>query len=554
MVLIAIVIEIDNHLTVPPGPGSRLLDRKTFPMPNPTPMSSHAARSSLPPAALILILGGLSLRAATLNVGPNLNTTRSTANNAETTIAINPLNSSNLFVDDTVSVQPRYSTDGGATWQASNTSALPATIGDVSAAWDTYGNLFLAQLSSSKVKVMVGLSINGGASFSLLYETSGTQNDQPTVTVGPSPTPGQGSVWICYTDGSGFLVAQGAAVTGLGQVGAFTAAESTLFNGGDFGDIAVGPNGQVIVAYQDNSTTTGPDIIRINVDPDGLGPAGFGPTINATPTQVGGFVTIPAQPRRSIDAEAGLAWDRSGGPHHGRVYLMYTDRPSTTSNDTDIYVRFSDDTGSTWSQPVRVNDDPLGDGKSQFLPKIALDQTTGNIAVSFYDCRNSAANNTAELWAAVSTDGGVTFSPNVKVSAGVSSALVSAINSTGFDFGDYTGLAFNSGTFYPCWADNSDSTGDNPAGAGGNFDTYTARVTVSTPPPRPTLLAPTLSGANFTFSFQTVAGHAYTAQYSDTLPAAAWLPLQMIIGDGTLKSFSTPIANSPHRFFRLSVQ
>jgi len=30
---------------------------------------------------------------------------------------------------------------------------------------------------------------------------------------------------------------------------------------------------------------------------------------------------------------------------------------------------------------VRVNDDPVGNGKSQFLPKIALDQTSGNIAV-----------------------------------------------------------------------------------------------------------------------------------------------------------------------------
>ena len=73
---------------------------------------------------------------------------------------------------------------------------------------------------------------------------------------------------------------------------------------------------------------------------------------------------------------------------------------------------------------MRVNDDPIGNGKSQFLPRIALDQTTGNIAVSFYDCRNSSTNGAAEVWASVSTDGGVTFSSNVKVSKGVSCALV----------------------------------------------------------------------------------------------------------------------------------
>jgi hypothetical protein len=87
-------------------------------------------------------------------------------------------------------------------------------------------------------------------------------------------------------------------------------------------------------------------------------------------------------------------------------------------------VRYSDDNGSTWSGRVRVNDGQVGNGKSQFLPRIALDQSTGNIAVSFYDCRNSVSNNTVELWASVSTDGGQTFLPNFKVSSGVSSALV----------------------------------------------------------------------------------------------------------------------------------
>ena len=29
-----------------------------------------------------------------------------------------------------------------------------------------------------------------------------------------------------------------------------------------------------------------------------------------------------------VDAEANLAWDRSGGPHNGRAYLLYTDAAS----------------------------------------------------------------------------------------------------------------------------------------------------------------------------------------------------------------------------------
>ena len=90
-----------------------------------------------------------------------------------------------------------------------------------------------------------------------------------------------------------------------------------------------------MVNYQNNLSGNGPDTIRANLDPDGLGPSPFGGVFTITSTNVGGFSPIPAQPIRTIDAEANLAWDRSGGPHNGRVYMVYTDRPSTSSVDTD---------------------------------------------------------------------------------------------------------------------------------------------------------------------------------------------------------------------------
>src|SRR5438132_6361741 len=80
--------------------------------------------------------------AASVTVGPNINITKSSANNAEVTIAVNPLNPNNLFADDTWTTVGRYSTNAGATWQNSNLSALGSTIGDCSASWDKFGNLF----------------------------------------------------------------------------------------------------------------------------------------------------------------------------------------------------------------------------------------------------------------------------------------------------------------------------------------------------------------------------------------------------------------------------
>ena len=501
-------------------------------------------------AALLATVSYAASGAVTLTVGPNVNISKSSGNNAEECIAINPTNPNNLFASETWALVTKYSTNGGVAWNNSNVSALPSSIGDVAAAWDNFGNLFLVRFGTSD-RVAVGLSTNGGASFSLLFQTSSANTDQPSVATGPSSVAGQGSVWITYTDSSGRLIARGAAVTGLGAVGSFGASQSAPGPGGDFGDIAIGPTGQVMVVYQDQSSGVGPDTILLNLDTNGLAPGGFGSASNATTTQVGAFAPIPAQPLREIDAEAGLAWDRSGGPRNGRVYLVYTDRPSTSSADTDIYVRFSDNNGATWSSRVRVNDDPAGNGQSQFLPRIALDQTSGNVAVSFYDCRNSPSNNAVEVWATVSTDGGLSFLPNVKVSAGVSSALVSAIRSTSFDFGDYTGLAFHAGTFYPCWADNSNSTGDNPAGAQSTFDIYTARVTVNPPL---VMVNPRFTNATFRVSVQTVAGKTYFLESSPSLASPAWTVAATIAGDGTLKGLVDNNAAAPQKFYRIRAQ
>jgi hypothetical protein len=488
---------------------------------------------------------------AALMVASNVNISRAAGGNAEETAAINPRNPLNLFADDTWSVVGRYSLDGGLTWNTSDVSALGTSDGDVSSAFDDFGNLFLVQFSSvNTLHVVVGLSTNGGASFNLLYQTTTRNNDQPTVVTGPSSTPGQGSVWISYTDRNNNLVVQGAAVTGLGSVGAFSAAQSPTGGlNGDFGDIVVGPAGQVMVVYQNNTTMEGPDTIHMNLNATGLS-GSFGSQRSPTVTQVGSFTTIPAQPQRQIDAEAGLAWDRSGGPFQGRVYLMYTDRPNTSSSDTDIYVRHSDDSGTNWSAPVRVNDDPVGNGKSQFLPRIALDQTTGYIAVSFYDCRNSVNNDATEFWAAVSTNGGASFLPNVKVSAGVSSALVSAVAGTGFDYGDYSGLTFFGGVFYPCWADNSNSTGDNPDSAMNSFDIYTARVTVNTPV---LMVNPRSNGNHFVVSVHTTVGKTYYLEATPALINPVWTPVTNAAGNGRLVDL-TDMNRGTNAFYRARAQ
>lgn len=418
--------------------------------------------------------------APTVTVGPNINVSKTAVSEQENAVIINPTNPLNLFATSTAGAVVgglgyAFSTDGGTTWQNSDVSSLPASAGDQQMAWDQFGNLFMTQLvtSGGNVSTIVALSTNGGASFSLLLNTN-SFGDQPSIAVGPN------SVWVDFNV-SGPMEARGAAITGLGAIGAFTSSQQPGGLTGTFGDIAVGPNGQVMMVYQEQNGSSGPAAnapseLYFCLDPDGVGAQGFSNSVVILTTNVGSFDAIPAQPNRTIGAEANLAWDRTTGVHKGRVYLVYTDENVDESNDTEIFVIFSDNDGATWSTPVRVNDDPLGNGKSQFNPAIAVDQTTGDIAVTWYDCRNSPSNVQSQVFGSISRDGGVTWEANVQIAVGLTDATVSAAQ--GFDFGDYDKMDFHAGVFYRAWADNSNSTGDNPAGANDDLDLYIAKVTV----------------------------------------------------------------------------
>ena len=445
-----------------------------------------------------------TLIAAAARAPQNINMSLRRGNEAETAIAIshtNPLLMTSVSNLESSATFHSWSTDGGQTWQhdtIADGDALGFACCDGQLAADDFGNIFFVYLDSS-INVKIGISIDGGATFQPLPFLSSLPAGVPSFPIRslaglgkrvsgdqPSVACGSGSVWISWTSSSGTIQASGAAVTGLGQVGNFSPAQgvSGANRSGDYGDVSVGPDGQVFIAYQSPTGGEGPATIFGALDPDGLGPQGFGPAQTLQTTNVGGFDYIPAQSGRSIDAEAGLAWDRSGGLHNGRLYFIYVSDEPQESSDTDIQLRYSDDNGATWSAAQRLNDD-IGTS-SQFNPKIALDGTTGNIAIAWYDTRNDHGdhqrgdtngkpNDDTMLYYTVSKDGGNTFRKNQRISAGASNDDNAQ---SGVDYGDYGGFAFYGGTLCFSGADNSNVTGDNPDGTLSHFDLYAAPVTV----------------------------------------------------------------------------
>jgi hypothetical protein len=439
----------------------------------------------------------------------NVDVSQRHLNESEEAVAVNPTNPDNVVILTnvghteaglTAGMFLAVSFDGGTTWTRrlvglGSGDPLGDACCDPSLSFDEHGNLFMTYLYQVEDAIPVALSTDGGLTFTVIHNItaadlpgkkgSGDRRglfrfvDQPTIYAA------ENEVWV-VVNGGGPMIATGAPVTGLGQVGDFVSVE--VVHGTDnctYGDVSIGPSGQVMNACNLTETGQGGGKIFVNVDPDGLGPAGFGQRVFVTATHVGGFDFIPPQPDRSVDAEAGLAWDRTGGPRDGRVVLVYTRERQNESDDTDVFVRHSDDDGATWSAPTRVNHDSTAN--SQFLPKISLDPTTGNIAVVFYDARNDLGtggsgdtdgvpNDDAQFWGAFSTDGGAMFGPNVRISAGTSNSQDSG---NGIDYGDYSGLSFFGGVAHPAWSDNSNSTGNNPDGALHQLDIYTAAVPIA---------------------------------------------------------------------------
>jgi hypothetical protein len=443
----------------------------------------------------------------------NTDVSAMSGNEAEDAIAINPTDPRNIVA---MSVLPGaasgifegVSFDGGNTWTR-RVIGTGGNLGEICCdqqlAWDRFGNLWMTYLLNTDDNVPIAVSTDGGLTFTRVTEIVPTKvkgvgkperpgakrlrrapkgsasADQPSIAVGPN------SVWVSYASYPQTVVqASGALVTGPGRFGSFSAPEAvpTANGRGNYGDTAVGPNGEVMVVYQDATNDQGGAHIYTAVDPDGLGPKGFDTPVFLARTRVGGFDYVPVQPHRSVDAEANLAWDRSGGEYDGRVYAIWTQEVKNESDDTDIMFQYSDDAGATWSRAVRLNDDRTTN--SQVNPAIALDQTTGAVAVSWYDARgdlgqgggadtDGVPNTDVQIWATDSTDGGATFAPNFQVSAGTSNATDAQ---SPFDFGDYTHAAFQSGAFYPAWSDNSNSAGDNPDGTLHQLDLYTAKVPI----------------------------------------------------------------------------
>jgi subtilisin-like proprotein convertase family protein len=417
-------------------------------------------------------------------VGANVNISRSTTNEAEADIAVNPTNTNQVFavsnVDGASGLRMTYSNDGGVNWTSrvgANGADIPSACCDARVHYDSFGNLYMVYLGPSGNNLYTARSTNNGQTFTLVNTQTGNW-DNPAIDVGAN------NQIIIQATNSG-QVAVVSQSLGLGSTGSFSQQRIAGVSGGGFGDAVVLNDGSFLYTYHASVSGQGPATLPIWRDPDGTGPLPW-TQVTSFSTNVGGFDFIPAQNGRSIDSEPEFDVAPAGTQFAGRVYLTYTQETSNENNDTNVVLRYSDNGGVTWSSEIRVNDDTTT--RSQFLQSIEVDPVSGVVALVWHDSRNdggvsgngstnSVANDDAQFWGAVSYDGGITFE-NFLIGSGVSNSA-NANSST--DYGDWTGLDFYNGVLHGVWADNS--TVPQPAITNRpTFDLATARVLVSTTP------------------------------------------------------------------------
>ncbi len=356
---------------------------------------------------------------------------------SELSVAINPTAPDNLVVVSLAAGPPEgpritnyayVSMDGGRSW---TTVVQPnpdrRTQGDDAVTFDTRGRAFRSYISFEGIRVDRPRKAWNGIFVSRSDDGGSTWNDPvPVVDHINTVEPFEDKPWI-VTDNvpdSPYLGNVYVAWSRFDVYGSDSPNDSTqiLFSrsvdggesfsvpirisdaGGDAVDSddtvegavpAVGPGGEVYVVW------AGPQGLVFDRSTDGGWTFGADRVISDNP---GGWdIPVPGMGRHNGMPVTGV--DVSVGPDRGSIYVNWIDE---RNGDPDVFVLASRDGGENWEEPVRVNGDPVGNGKAQLFTWMAVDPMDGSVNVVFLD-RSRTEGEAQDVTLARSTDGGRTF-------------------------------------------------------------------------------------------------------------------------------------------------
>jgi hypothetical protein len=367
------------------------------------------------------------------------------------------------------------STNSGASWTDQGT--LPASangdVGDPVLARNNFtGTTYLSTLRFAGTPgIQVFRSTNDGATFTAPVNgvpglVAGNFADKEWMTVDNFAGPGAGNIYLAYRlFGAG--ASDGIRLTRSINGGAtWSPAAGTLIAAAGAGNVqgawvTVGPDHTLYVFWYDENFT--PRRIRMRK------------SINQGVT-FGAPVTVATLPVAGVNGNLGL----NGGfrtnsfpqaavnPVSGNLYVTYDAKG--VSDQADIFFTNSTDGGTTWSAPVRVNDDSTS--HDQWQPALAVTPNGGNLFIGFYDRRLDPANKLIDTFGVVAQieDEGasedVFFGANFRITTASFPVVVGQDPSVVATYmGDYDQAVADSHYFYYTWGDNRLANPNFPAHA-----------------------------------------------------------------------------------------
>ncbi len=364
----------------------------------------------------------------------------------EPSIVINPNNTDHILIGSNTD-NYYYSMDGGLTWQHGVLTSSYGVNSDPCVLVDDNGYYYYFHLVNDLSRVVCQKTTSLGGSWSNGSYTGlnfPKDNDKEWATINRS----NGHLYVTWAqfDEHGSTNPQDSSEIQLSSSidGGLNWSPPVVVSdrkgdaqGSNYTDHApmpaVGPNNEVYVTWMspdglmfDKSTNGGQTWL-----PNDINVTGF--HINWLLFNLPGIPITPGFPIINCDLSQGI--------YNGNIYICWTDQRSGY-NDTDVWIAKSTDGGSSWSVPIRVNDDPAG--SHQFSAWMTIDQTNGYLYFIFYDRRNYS-NSQTDVYMAISKDGGNTFT-NLLISD-------SPFVPTASDFiGHYNSISAHNNIIRPVWA------------------------------------------------------------------------------------------------------
>ncbi|MGA2823942.1 MAG: sialidase family protein, partial [Bacteroidales bacterium] len=309
-----------------------------------------------------------------------------------------------------------YSEDG-LNWVSVVPDFGSTMLGNPVVAYDSLGNLFYANMYGTTNSIL-GLKVISSSDNGITWGSGITAlagNDKGWIACDQTNGPNANNVYACMSNNN---VGNFSRSTDHGQTFTSTFAPATQSIPGMM--ICVGPNNNIqggSVYVVTNSGTPFASVYTFYRSHDG----GLTFTLMSS-QQFSNYVGTDINGRNSVSGMRTrpypmIAADNSYGPHRGRLYLVYASNdPPGNENMPDIFSRYSDNGGITWSTAKKVNDDANTQNNNQWHPAIWCDKENGRLYVQWMDTRDTPTHDSAYIYAAYSEDGGMNFVANQRIS------------------------------------------------------------------------------------------------------------------------------------------